>query len=224
MNNLFTNLIEKVTLSAIVGHPKYLDQTIKAILFSKKDIPFKKIQILSCIDFNHPEIQFIKIPQLDYKQYNIFVIRNYNDYIDTKYLLHIQNDGFIINPQVWTDEFLNYDYIGALWPVHNASNNPDWRCGNGGFTLRSKKFLEVSQKYCPDDGGGNEDYLVCQRYRHIFLEHNLKYATNEIAARFSVEDTFLPETYGQSHSDKKTLKSFGFHAGGSDALTYLEEI
>lgn len=223
MNNLFTNLIEKVTLSAIVGHPKYLEQTIKAVLYSKKDIPFKKIQILSCVDFNHTEIECIKIPQLDYKQYNIFIIKNYNDYINTEFLLHIQNDGFIINPQAWTDEFLNYDYIGALWPLHLASNNPDWRCGNGGFTLRSKKFLEISQKYCPADGG-NEDYLVCQKYRNIFLEHNIKYATNDLAVRFSVEETQIPEAYGQSHHDKTTLKSFGFHAGGSDAQTYLENI
>lgn len=223
MINLFTNLIDKVTLSAIVGHSKYLEQTIKAVLFSKKDIPFKNIQILSCIDFDHAEIKCIKIPELDYRQYNIFVIRHYNDYINTEYVLHVQNDGFIINPQAWTDEFLNYDYIGALWPLHNASNNPEWRCGNGGFTLRSKKFLEISQKYCPDDGGGNEDYLVCQKYRHIFLDNNLKYAPNEIAIKFSIEDTQIPEADGQSHYDKNTLKSFGFH-GASDALNYLENI
>jgi hypothetical protein len=40
MNYLFPNLINKVTLSAIVGNSKYLEQTIKAIRFSKKDIPF----------------------------------------------------------------------------------------------------------------------------------------------------------------------------------------
>ena len=222
MSYLFSNLIDKVTLSAIVGNPKYLEQTIKAIRFSKKNIPFSKVQILSSVDFDEPDIKCIKIPELDYKQYNSFVIKNYNDYINSEFVLHVQNDGFIINSHVWTDEFLNYDYIGALWPLHLASNNPEWRCGNGGFTLRSKKFLEISQKYCPDDGGGNEDYLVCQKYRHIFLEHNLKYAPNNIAAKFSIEDTGIPEANDQSHYDRTTLTSFGFH-GGSDALNYLEE-
>ena len=25
-------------------------------------------------------------------------------------------DGHIVNPHLWTNEFLKYDYIGAPWP------------------------------------------------------------------------------------------------------------
>ena len=37
--------------------------------------------------------------------------------------------------------FFDYDYIGAPWP-----NNFVNRVGNGGFSLRSKKFLELTAK------------------------------------------------------------------------------
>ena len=82
---------------------------------------------------------------------------NLNNYIDSDFVLIIQDDGHIVNPHLWDNEFLNYDYIGAPWP-----NNKKWKnrfskydekvssniirnfnlnnIGNGGFSLRSKNF------------------------------------------------------------------------------------
>ena len=31
--------------------------------------------------------------------------------------LTIWTDGFIVHPEMWRDEFLKYDYIGAPWPL-----------------------------------------------------------------------------------------------------------
>ena len=32
-------------------------------------------------------------------------------------MLIVQDDGFIINKNLWDEEFLSYDYIGAPWPL-----------------------------------------------------------------------------------------------------------
>jgi hypothetical protein len=49
--------------------------------------------------------------------------------------LIIHADGFAVNSEAWTSEFLNYDYIGARWG--------DGIVGNGGFCLRSRKLYDA---------------------------------------------------------------------------------
>ncbi len=83
--------------------------------------------------------------------YSKFMLQDLYKFVDTKFCLVIQSDGFVINPNLWTNQFLEYDYIGAPWPneisVYNASINKidlaKNRVGNGGFSLRSKRLLEV---------------------------------------------------------------------------------
>ncbi len=43
------------------------------------------------------------------------MIKRINSYVATPFALVIQYDGFILNPDAWRDEFLDYDYIGAPW-------------------------------------------------------------------------------------------------------------
>ena len=33
----------------------------------------------------------------------------------TPHVLLIQWDGFVVNPSAWSDEFLDFDYVGARW-------------------------------------------------------------------------------------------------------------
>ena len=74
----------------------------------------------------------------DLNGYNRFVSQNLPKYCNTDFLLLIQWDGYILDPNAWRDEFLEYDYIGAVWPWHLTN-----RVGNGGFCIRSKKFMEA---------------------------------------------------------------------------------
>ena len=94
----------------------------------------------------------------DRETYCKFIINDLHKYIDTEYFLLFQNDGWILNPDAWEDEFLNYDYIGAPWTWD------EYPCGNGGFTLRSKALMEECSKmitgvYEP------EDLVICTKYR-----------------------------------------------------------
>jgi len=62
--------------------------------------------------------------------------------------LLVQPDGFVINPDKWDNQFFEYDYIGAPWEQVPHSYLDPWgkphRVGNGGFSFRSKKLLDVS--------------------------------------------------------------------------------
>ena len=163
---------DQITINGICTDTKWLSNTLKAVLLSKKSTGIKKAQILSTKPFYHNEVSCILINNIEsYAEYNAFWIKKINNYLSTDFLLNIHDDGFVINPDAWTDEFLEYDYIGALWPVglHHPTVTSFDRCGNGGFSLRSKKFLEISQKYCPVLPNIPEDALCCRIKRHIFL-------------------------------------------------------
>ena len=123
-------------------------------------------------------------------------------FVDADHALYVQYDGFAVNPEAWTDEFLEYDYIGAIW----ADNN---RVGNGGFSLRSRKLHEALAKmYVPEYFMNNyaEDSLICRMFgRALTKEVGIRFAGNAIAAQFSIEHT-PPEKYRHWIG-----KSLGFH-------------
>ena len=80
------------------------------------------------------------------QEYSKFIFNELIDYIDTDYFIIFQADGFILNWRAWTNEFLNYDVVGAQWVWYNDGH----RCSNGGFCLRSKMLHEVikMKKHC----------------------------------------------------------------------------
>ena len=62
-------------------------------------------------------------------------------------LLLYQEDSMLFHNQI--TEFLQYDYIGAAWPIGQDDNS--YGVGNGGFSLRSKaKMIECIEKVNPE--------------------------------------------------------------------------
>jgi hypothetical protein len=170
-----------------------LNRSMNALMRSSLNLKFKSIKLLSSKSANHPKINFTKIPYLCSKlEYSDFVLKSLNNYIDTDFVLIVQWDGFILNHNAWDDEFLKYDYIGAPWAW-------DYVVGNGGFSLRSKKLLEMTQNF-HFQHNLNEDHMICRIYRNDFENLGIKFAPYEIAKQFSVEN----EEY---------QGSLGFHGG-----------
>lgn len=144
---------------------------------------------------------------------------------ETDFDLIVQWDGYACNRDAWTDEFFQYDYIGATWD--------DGVVGNGGFSLRSKrlydKLKELDVKFMFDDFDSHivdrpswhsvssigekfvpEDVVICRIYRSELENFGMRFAPHSISDRFSIEN----------HSDispwlnlpnKWIGKSFGFH-------------
>ena len=216
--------LDDVTLLSVTGDESYLGPTIVSILYSQKNIKFGKTKILSNKEFYHPDIECCVIDKMDLTQYSNFMIKELSDFVDTSHVLLVQYDGFVINPEKWTDDFLSFDYIGALWRTDQCFK-PDVteynRCGNGGFSLRSKRLLETVKKICPATGQP-EDAVQCRAYRHLLLNEGIEFGTDDICMKFSIEHT-QPEDPSQNIEDHTSLKSFGFHGSWSSAITMLRE-
>lgn len=159
---------------------------------------FDQVKLLSAYSGQEDKVEIIKVDNVkNYSDYNKFMVESISDYIKTDFCLVVQSDGYIINPGSWDDAFLNYDYIGAPWPwLGNI-------CGNGGFSLRSKKILDLASKlkYSP---GTPEDNVYCLTEKNYFAANNMLYADAHTAARFSVEGN-------AGFPDAGLHASFGFH-------------
>jgi hypothetical protein len=142
--------------------------------------------------------------------FDVYSFEEMHRHIDTSHMLMVQDHSGIIYPELWEDEWLQWDYIGAPFPIRpeffSVSTGELVRQGNGGFSLRSKKLLslphELGLKCVYDRGFSNDDGLFCSYYRKTFLEHGINYADVNVAAKFAFE-TLTSETISQP--------SFGFH-------------
>ena len=180
-----------------------IQETIKAIQHCQRLVKFYDTIYLTDSIINEENIRHIptrNIPSI--KDYQKFIVNESAKIILSSipdsfsgHFLCINWDGFIVNVDAWSDEFLEYDYIGAPWPWFGNI------VGNGGFCLKSKKFLEVQQQICHNYIiNHNEDVELCIVLRNKFQEFGCKYATKELGYKFSTEV-----------GDIIKNKSFGFH-------------
>jgi len=153
-------------------------------------------------NFYHPDIQaHIIHPIRNMEEYSLFFIRDFWRTFDTKFCLTAHPDGFIINPESWTDEFLEYDYIGAPWSLFGSrfrdqSNNP--AIGNGGFSLRSQKICKyVSKTYLTINDNEDKYYSNCA---DCPKPDDIKYPSVNLGLQFA-QETLL----------SKDIAPFGFH-------------
>ncbi len=140
--------------------------------------------------------------------YSRFMAYELCHYIDSDYCLIVHNDAYVLRPYRWSDQFFDYDYIGAPWPagVHFTKEGVNVRVGNGGFSFRSRKMLNALNDFnlpFTDAGTGyfNEDGIMCVYYRKQLEDNGIKFAPVPLASRFSHE-VDCPDS---------DAKPFGFH-------------
>lgn len=196
----------------------------------KKTLPNVTLLGLDCLDINrlklaanicqkHFEFGAVKllssIPDTDSRvvpidhvgsieKYSHFFVKKLYEHVETDFVLVIQYDGFILNPESWTDEFLNYDYIGAPWWYEDENN-----VGNGGFSLRSKKLLDVLYHDESIVEHHPEDHHIARTYGNYLRSKGIVFAPESIASKFSIEGCLkepVPVKYGSIWTNE-----FGFH-------------
>jgi len=132
-------------------------------------------------------VEFGRIAPLDSRDaYSSLMIKGLAAHVETTHALVVQWDGYVVNPDAWTDEFLGYDYIGApwFWAPEGA------RVGNGGFSLRSRRLIDALADPAVAVEG-NEDVTICSTHRrHLEERHAIRFAPEALAARFSFEATY----------------------------------
>ncbi len=151
--------------------------------------------------------------------YSRFIAYSLCHYIDSDFALIVHNDAFVLRPSRWSKDFLKYDYIGAPWPknLHFTSDRINVRVGNGGFSLRSRRLLNILNKLklpFTDNHTGyfNEDGLICVYHRRKLEENGIKFAPVNVASQFSHErncDDSDPEPFGY-HNNRKVIPRYFF--------------
>jgi hypothetical protein len=196
--------LDNITLVTIGS--KNISETKKALNICNKQANFHSTFFFTEKQ-NHctnDSIRYISIdPITNWREYQSFRIIDFPNIflslLETDFFLIVEWDGFVVNPDAWSNVFYDYDYIGA--PLPNCWKNI---CGNGGFTLRSKKFLTTQKeigklfsrnRWCPED-----IYLSFVK-RKTFESAGCKYAPTDIAYKFATEN-----------GEYKKYQSFGFHS------------
>lgn len=166
-----------VTSRDIEGHYNALEQ-------SSKYIEWGAVKLITEMKFNNID---------DWNKAIVFELRRF---VETDFCMLVHADGFVVNPDSWKPEFLNYDYIGAPWPLPTddySYRTPDGeivRVGNS-VSIRSKKILNLPfnlefawRSYF---GNTNEDgFLTCHN-RRLLQHFGCKFAPIEVAKYFSRE-------------------------------------
>lgn len=210
-----------------VSNKKKLDITLLAV--ATNNIPQTLASLRRCInlmDFSKiklftdvlpvglpSDIEFVQCPPLNYNTYMNYTFRDLGEFVDTSHCLLVQYDSWILRPQMWKDEWLQYDYIAPPWSTHECMKLPSGeyiRVGCGGFSLRSKKLLDLPKQLNLPlvEYVGHpynmwaDDWNFCVYYRDIFLEQGITYAPRLEATQFGQE---------MDMDENKGIYPFGFH-------------
>jgi len=156
---------------------------------------FKEIVLvtnLASVKNQISEIKYVQAPKnSSLENYSKWMIKKLVKYVTGTHVLVIQWDSFIINTNLWRNDFFSYDYIGAVWPHHSYNS-----VGNGGFSLRSKKLLNALHD-TKIIIGHPEDYYICVNNKKFLEEkYDIKFAPKKIADIFSVERSKWHSTFG----------------------------
>lgn len=190
-----TKVLPQVTLVAVTS--VNVSATVVALEASMRQISFRAVKLLSDIrpEYLPQGVDWLEIQSINCSsEYSSFILSKLADYIDTSHCLIIQWDGHVINGDMWSPKFLDYDYIGASWPHFSDGH----AVGNGGFSLRSIALLEAC-RHPSFVASHPEDVAICRHNRSRLEASGLRFAPLSVADQFSVERSGSPAS------------SFGYH-------------
>lgn len=202
--------LKNVTAIAVDGVGDKTKEYIELFNTLNKKINFHKILFFSADNLSIDKFDYIKINKMCYKDFNNFLLKSVPYFFDGDYAMIIQLDGHPLNIEYWNDEFFNYDYIGAPWSFYSHIESHG---GNGGFSLRSKKLMEMCKQLNFIDH--NEDEEICHYNRSFFERYSCKFSNTKIGQQFSLESL-----WPNHHNDLN--KVFGFH--GKEHLQEAKKI
>lgn len=207
-------MLDLSSVTLIGADSVYLPSTIKAFERCKAVARFGAVKLLTDIDTDYEHA--VKIPRLNsHIEYSLFCLKRIHEFVDTPHMLIAQHDGWIINPQAWNPEWLNYSFVGPLF-IHNHQIDT-WSVGTGGFSLRSKEIMARVSSLAPhwdqsnpestrsvqEQVGCYEDGALSIRYRSHLESMGFTYAPPKEAAKFAQG--------GNTDPDYFVERPFGFH-------------
>lgn len=200
-----------ISILSVITSNDYYDKTIRSLEKTLESVyPEFGVSIICPQKPEWSTSNIRHIQQVISCDYSYWLLKNLPKYSGDEHVLIHQWDSCVIDTNYWTNEYLEYDYIGAIIPIKDGNT-----VGNGGFSLRSKKFLTACNKIAEGLPRGefiigNEDYYACvSAYNYMTKNQGIRFAPESLARKFSVERPI----WGMLHEYTKleTYKSFGFH-------------
>jgi ADP-heptose:LPS heptosyltransferase len=157
---------------------------IAALKKSQQQIKPARTILLTDREMKVDGIEVIKIDSIKSKrEYSRFIIKELYKYFTTSHVLLVQADGYIISGDQWTDEFLEWDYIGSPWNF-----DAERLVGNGGMSARSHKLCKILGEDDFIDVVHPEDQSICVIYKFYLEEkYGIKFSPVELAEKFGFE-------------------------------------
>lgn len=196
--------LSNVTLAAMTSVDLY--GAIHALEYSMREIDFGDVVLITHrrplslpkgIRYSHTS----KLDDID--KFNYKMVYELGEHIHTDFALIVHADGFVVHPESWRDEFLDYDYIGSPWPLpendyaYRDSRGEIVRVGNS-VSIRSKRLLDFPGKAglkwekMEHDDNYNEDTFLCCKYKNVIEDAGMRFAPIEVAKYFGHEH-MIPE-------------------------------
>lgn len=185
-----------------------LTRTVPVMHRCEELVDFGAVKLLTHFQTDYPNR--VEVPNVSsHIMYSIFMLKEIHKYVETKYMLVVQSDGFIINANSWEDSWKEYDYIGPLFNQWDV-------VGNGGFSFRSKKLMEFMSGLYPEwnvtEVGADdlqakmtcyEDGAISLNNRELIEINGFKIAPLDVAGKFAQGGNRNDEYYNPH--------PFGFH-------------
>lgn len=184
--------IERTTL-LIVDCLKY-GRAISSIKKSMEKCSFERVVFFTDVEIEIEGVEFVKIPTIRSKdEYSHFILKSLWKHIKTDFVLIQQWDSWILEPDEFDERLYEVDYAGALWPEQDSLRN-----GNGGFSWRSKRLLDIVGQDDFVKSTAPEDVQLCRVYRpYLEKTYGLIWADDLLCESFSFElATPIRKTFG----------------------------
>ena len=181
-----------------------VERAIAVVEHCKTMCDFGAVKLLTSLstDYSH-----IKIPALNsLVEYSIWMLTKCYKYIDTDYVLIIQRDGWILNPDTWENDWLKYDYIAPLFNQYDI-------VGSGGFSIRSKRLMQGVARLTPHWNYTTENANEIQNLLGFYEDGVISF-NEELKAKYNYAPVDVANKFAQGgnpNMDNYCKRPFGFH-------------
>jgi hypothetical protein len=180
--------LQDVTLVTVETH--YHELASRCLEECTNRLPFGKVVTFSDKPLLAGATNIPTQPIGSITDYCDIMLKSFWPFIETEFVIFAQWDAMVFDQTQWTNDFLNYDYIGAIWPWEPPGQN----VGCGGFSLRSMKLLQALRyptiQMTPENKFGmkHEDAYIGVVHRQLLEQKfGIKFAPMNLAAQFSYE-------------------------------------
>ena len=111
--------------------------------------------------------------------------------VNTPHFIQAQWDSGILQPEMWSDEFLEYDFVGAPWGMVG-----DNLVGCGGFALYSRRLIGHLFENRDRFPSHASDTFLCRVYRQALEKDGFRWPSVEVANRFAYERCGNKKAFG----------------------------